>query len=253
MKQSQNNPDLLRLQREFFDQIANLDSFMSILRSLGGICFFMKDSEGRFMGGNNAEFSKLGVASEHDLVGKTDTDFFPPNFILLYRKDDLKVMRSGQPVLNRVEPVLNPDGSFSWHITSKYPLRNSQGVSIGIMGVMRDFDGSSMPWNLQRPFMRVMEYIDKNFHEEILMKHLAEATGLSLSQFERRFTEVFGQTPSRFLVRYRLTKASHLLVSSDKTIGTVAVECGFCDHSHFTRSFLGMFGITPGQYRRIKS
>lgn len=252
MKKTPKTTDFLLLQRAFFDKIANLDSFMSILRSLGGVCFFMKDSEGRFMGGNDAEFSKLGVASERDLVGKTDTDFFPRNLILQYRKDDLKVMRTGEPVLNRVEPVLNPDGSFSWHMTSKYPLRNAQGVSIGIMGIMRDFDGSSMPWNLQRPFMRVMEYIDEHYREEILMKDLAAATGLSLSQFERRFVEVFGQTPSRFLVRYRLTKASHLLVSSDKTIGTVALECGFCDHSHFSRSFLGMFGITPGQYRRLK-
>jgi PAS domain S-box-containing protein len=253
LKASRNQSNFLRLQRDFFDQIANIDAFMSMLRSLGGVCFFMKDREGRFMGGNDAQFLKLGVASERDLLGKTDMDFFfPENLILQYRKDDLKVMRTGKPVLNRVEPVANPDGSVSWHKTSKYPLRNAQGVSIGIMGIMRDFDGSAMPWNHQRPFLKVMEFIDRHYHEEILVKDLAAATGLSLSQFERRFLEVFGQSPSRFLVRYRLTKASHLLVSSDHTISSIAVDCGFYDHSHFSRSFFGMFGIPPGQYRNLK-
>jgi PAS domain S-box-containing protein len=252
LKKSRHNDRYLKLQREFFDQIANLDAFLTILRSLGSICFFMKDSEGRFMGGNPAEFAKLGVASETELVGKSDTDFFPTNLILQYRKDDIQVMKSGKAVLNRVEPVSNPDGSIGWHITSKYPLRNSNGESIGIMGIMRDFDQGSLPWNLQRPFLNVMEYIDKHYSEEILVKDLATAAGLSMSQFERRFKTIFGQTPSRFIVRYRLTKASHLLTNSDMTLGSVALESGFCDHSHFSRSFTAMFGVAPGQYRQNK-
>jgi PAS domain S-box-containing protein len=240
----------LQLQRKFFDHIANLDVFLTILRSLGGVCFFMKDKEGRFMGGNPAQLAKLGVASETELVGKSDTDFFPTNLILQYRKDDIQVMKTGKAVLNQVEPVSNPDGSISWHITSKYPLRNAKGESIGIMGIMKDFDRAALSWNLQRPFLKVMDYIDTHYSEEILVKDLAVAAGLSMSQFERRFTSIFGQTPSRFLVRYRLTKASHLLANSDMTLGSVALECGFCDHSHFSRSFTAMFGVAPGEYRR---
>ena len=252
MEKSRPNAQYLKLQRKFLDNIANLDAFLAILSSLGGVCFFMKDKGGRFMGGNPAEFAKLGVANETELVGKSDTDFFPTNLILQYRKDDIQVMKTGKAVLNRVEPVSNPDGSIAWHVTSKYPLRNAQGESIGIMGIMRDFDRDALPWNLQGPFLKVMEYIDTHYSEEILVKDLAVTAGLSMSQFERRFISIFGQTPSRFIVRYRLTKASYLLINSDRTLGSVALECGFCDHSHFSRSFIAMFGVAPGKYRRSR-
>ena len=79
---------------------------------------------------------------------------------------------------------------------------------------------------------------------------LAIVAGLSISQFDRRFRDAFGQTPSRFLIRYRLTRASQRLVDSDYTISRIAQEVGFYDHSHFTREFRNMFGTSPGRYRK---
>lgn len=77
-----------------------------------------------------------------------------------------------------------------------------------------------------------MDYIDAHCSEEILVKDRAVAAGLSMSQFERRFTSIFGLTPSRFHVRYRLNKARHLLENSDMTLVSFVLEFGFCDRIH---------------------
>ena len=230
----------------------NLDpnSILALFSALGDVYFFMKDRDGRFIGANNLQLEKLGLSSEEALIGKTDLDFFPSYMIAHYAKDDAQVMDSGEPILRRVELVANPDGSVSWHVTSKFPLYDNQGACVGIIGCMRDFDRSDNAWQPYRRMNAVVDYINLNFSEPIEMAQLAKVANLSISQFERRFRTVFEQTPSRFLIKYRLTRASQILMHSDNTVSEIAQEVGFYDHSHFTREFQKLFGMAPGRYRK---
>lgn len=226
-------------------------SIVSLFSALGDVYFFMKDREGRFIGANQLQLNKLGLHSEEELIGKTDYDFFPSYMIAHYATDDAHVMESGEPILRRVELVANPDGSISWHVTSKFPLLDIAGNCVGIVGCMRDFDRSDDAWQPYRRMNTAVDYISQHYAEPIEMTDLARVAGLSVSQFERRFRVAFQQTPSRFLIRYRLTRASQLLVHSDATISEIAHEVGFYDHSHFTREFLKVFNIPPGRYRKL--
>ncbi len=238
------------MQRRFLACVADVSAWIGVLSTLHDVYFFMKDREGRFMGGNAMQLSKLGLGREADLIGKTDRDFFPESLVRPYLVDDRRVMATGVPIRNRVEPVANPDGTVSWHLTSKFPLRDASGRCMGIAGVMRNFDGASRKWLPHGRLDRVLEHIAAHFHERLTMGKLAGLSGLSLSQFERRFREAFGQTPSRFITRFRLTRAGQLLVETDRTLSDIALSCGFYDHSHFTRVFRDMFGLAPGAYRK---
>ena len=115
-----------------------------------------------------------------------------------YAKDDSKVMKTGEPILRRVELVANPDGSVSWNINSKFHLKNRQGTCIGIVGYMRDFEKSDTAWQPYKRMNAVVEYIRENYQEPIEVSDLAAVAGLSVSQFERRFRVAFQETPSRF-------------------------------------------------------
>lgn len=210
----------------------------------------MKDAQGRFLGGNQLQLEKLGLKTEEELIGKTDFDFFPSYMTSHYAEDDAKVIQTGEPILRRVELVANPDGSVSWHITSKFPLHNKRGECVGIVGCMRDFERSDDAWQPYRRMNAAVEYISQHYDEPIEITELAKVASLSVSQFERRFRTVFEQTPTRFLIRYRLTRASQMLMHSDETISQIAQDVGFYDHSHFTREFQKLFGRPPGRYRR---
>jgi len=150
-----------------------------------------------------------------------------------------------------VELVANPDGSVSWHVTSKFPLYDNSGNCVSIIGCMRDFERSDNAWQPYRRMNAVVDHINRHYAEPIGLADLAKVASLSISQFERRFRIVFEQTPSRFLIRYRLTRASHILMHSDNTVSQIAQDVGFYDHSHFTREFQKLFGMAPGRYRKI--
>lgn len=230
------------------DQLAP-SSLLALLSGIGDIYFFMKDRDGRFIGANALQLEKLGLKSEEALIGKTDEDFFPSYMIERYASDDKLVMDTGEPIRRRVELVANADGSISWHVTSKFPLMDRSGECVGIVGYMRDFERSDDAWKPYRRMNAAVDYISEHYGEPIEIADLAQVASLSLSQFERRFRTAFQQTPSRFLIRYRLTRASQLLVHTDKTLSEIAHEVGFYDHSHFSREFQKLFNMAPGRYR----
>jgi PAS domain S-box-containing protein len=229
------------------------NSILATFTGLGDVYFFMKDKGGRFIGANQQQLEKLGLEHEEELVGKTDFDFFPSYMIADYSEDDATVIRTGEPILGRAELVANTDGSVSWHVTSKFPLFNRAGNCVGIIGYMRDLDRSENAWQPYRRMNSVVEYIGQHYSESIEVADLAKVASLSISQLERRFRAAFQQTPTRFLIRYRLTRASQILMQSEETLSYIAQEVGFYDHSHFSREFQKLFGVSAGHYRKTHS
>jgi AraC family transcriptional regulator len=48
----------------------------------------------------------------------------------------------------------------------------------------------------------------------------------------------------------RLDKAKQPLTNADARVANIALECGFADQSHLTRSFSAQLGMTPAAWRR---
>jgi AraC family transcriptional regulator len=79
---------------------------------------------------------------------------------------------------------------------------------------------------------------------------LARECGLSPSQFSRAFRKTVGESPHQWLIRQRIERAKALLSDNEASLAGIALVCGFCDQSHFTRSFTAWTGISPGRWRR---
>ena len=99
---------------------------------------FWKDLDSRYLGGNYLFANDCGAQTSEELIGMNDYDVFPVSEAENFRRDDRKVMDSGEPVLNIEEPQTRPDGSISWLQTSKVPIRDREGIVIGIMGSYTD-------------------------------------------------------------------------------------------------------------------
>jgi len=99
---------------------------------------FIKDNESRFITTNVAHLRILGVKTLEEVIGKTDFAFFPREQAEQYYADEQTIIRSGQPLLNRVEEVMERGGGKRWFLTTKIPRRNESGKIIGIMGISRD-------------------------------------------------------------------------------------------------------------------
>jgi PAS domain S-box-containing protein len=99
---------------------------------------YVKDTESRFIMCNKALVERMRMDSLDDILGKTDFDFVPPELAAQFRADEVKVIESGQPIINREEPIDSPDGRMRWNLATKVPLRDSQGKIIGIVGLGRE-------------------------------------------------------------------------------------------------------------------
>ena len=96
---------------------------------------YAKDTECRKTLTNKTDLQNMGCEKEEDAIGKTDFDFFPPKVAEIFYNDDQKIIREGQPVFNREEFFFDKNGNKNWLLTSKLPLRDENGNTIGLIGI----------------------------------------------------------------------------------------------------------------------
>ena len=99
---------------------------------------YIKDTEGRYVINNVMHTRFLGKTTPDEVVGKTVYDLFSREIAEEYDVDDQMVIQSGQPVVNREEPSLDPVGNPIWNLTTKVPLRDLQGKVYGLVAISHD-------------------------------------------------------------------------------------------------------------------
>ena len=99
---------------------------------------YLKDLAGRKTLVNPMELNYAGATSEAEILGKTDSDLFPPEVAAACRADDQEVLYSGKAVINREGTFTKPNGTFIWLLTSKVPLRDAAGNINGLIGINLD-------------------------------------------------------------------------------------------------------------------
>lgn len=93
-------------------------------------------------------------------------------------------------------------------------------------------------------------YVATNALSGFTVQEFSRIVGLTQWHFSRRFRSVFGVSPHRYVIEYRLARAKDLLASSRLSIADVAAECGFCDQAHLGRVFRKYLRCSPGRWRR---
>lgn len=100
----------------------------------------------------------------------------------------------------------------------------------------------------------VTRYISANLpRSKIPVAKLAQLVDMSTFHFARRFKQATHETPHQFILRCRLERARDLLRNSHHTLADIAHQVGFADHSHMTRAFKRMNGVTPSEWRNKRS
>lgn len=98
---------------------------------------FMKDAEGREVLSNRADCAANGWREE-EILGKTARELFPGEVGERIYQEDMHVLRTGQPILNREERIVTRDGEVRWFLSSKVPFRDASGRIIGLVGIGHD-------------------------------------------------------------------------------------------------------------------
>jgi PAS domain S-box-containing protein len=73
------------------------------------------------------------------MLGKTDFDFFTEEHAQPAYEDEQEIIRTGKPILGKLEEETHPDGRITWCLTTKMPWRDKDGNIIGTFGISKDF------------------------------------------------------------------------------------------------------------------
>ncbi len=95
---------------------------------------YVKDTEGRATLRNIASAHALGYEAPEDTVGLTDVEAERADRGQAILADDLRVVRTGEPIIDKEEP----DSAGGWLLTTKVPLHDGAGEIVGLVGVSRD-------------------------------------------------------------------------------------------------------------------
>jgi PAS domain S-box-containing protein len=99
---------------------------------------YFKDAQSHFLKAGKALAELLGVEDTDELVGKTDFDFFTEEHARPAFKDEQEIIRTGRPLIGKVEKEVLKDGRETWALTNKMPFRNKDGQIIGTFGISKD-------------------------------------------------------------------------------------------------------------------
>ena len=96
---------------------------------------------------------------------------------------------------------------------------------------------------------QVLNYIEAHLEQEIQLADLAQIAELSQSHFTILFKRSLHLTPWQYILQQRIERAKPLLKQRDRSLSTIALQCGFNSQSHFTQQFRKLTGLTPNVYR----
>jgi AraC family transcriptional regulator len=113
-------------------------------------------------------------------------------------------------------------------------------------GAKRSGTGGLTGWQIAR----VRAFIDKNLHRTIHTQALSAVARRSPAHFSRSFKLTFGEPPHAYVVKRRLEKACHLMVTSSASQSEIALSAGFSDQAHLCKLFRQAFGQSPASWRR---
>ena len=98
---------------------------------------YFKDTEGRFTR-VNSHAPYRGNKAPEEVVGKTDFDFFIEEHARAAYEDEQRVIKTGDPIIDKEEKEVYTDGSTTWLSTTKVPVFDDEGRVTGIVGISRD-------------------------------------------------------------------------------------------------------------------
>jgi AraC family transcriptional regulator len=98
--------------------------------------------------------------------------------------------------------------------------------------------------------LRVRAYIDSNLHRTIHIRDLSAIARRSPAHFSRKFKVAVGESPHAYVVKRRLERACHLMMTSSVSLSEIALNVGFSDQAHLCRLFRQAFGQSPASWRR---
>lgn len=161
--------------------------------------------------------------------------------------------RSGSVLNEGLKPLVLSliEHRRSSHTTHEYLVKANLFMIIHLLNQhCVDAKENEMALHLSYDKLKMALYwVRLSYAQDIPVKKAASLCGFSESHFMKLFKELTGMSFTAYLISYRLELAAKQLIETDLNIIEIALNCGFHNHSYFTRAFTKKYAATPMKYR----
>ena len=235
---------------ELNNRIEALSVMEALFDDVEDIVFFVKDGQGRYVLINRTVAARCGFAAKADVIGKTAAEVYPPPFGTEYLRQDRQVLESGKPIKDKLELQLYAQGVPGWCLTHKIPIFGITGAVVGMTGISRDLHVPKRRGEHFPEMSAVIDHIRTRYDSPLRVEDLADMASISTYNLDQRMKRIFHLTAGQFIMHTRIDAARDMLREDGTSIAGIAVRCGFCDQSAFTRQFKAITGLTPSVFRK---
>ncbi len=232
--------DTLVLNTRIVEQVADL---------MHDTAFFIKDGYGRYVVVNQSLVERHGLKDKAQMIGRRPCEICPGDYGLIPTEQDAQVLRTGRPIIERLELFWRRPHLPVWGLTSKLPIRDESGRITGLIGISKDLASPLNPGEIPSGLARALRHLENAYEGPVSPSALAHLAGMSPVRFARAIKRIYDITPRQMITKTRITAGCRLLRETDASIAQIALDCGFSDHSAFTRAFRAIIGITPTRFR----
>jgi PAS domain S-box-containing protein len=110
------------------------DLLHALMDNIPDLIYF-KDPDGRYTRINRAHAAALGLTDPEQAAGRSDADFFAPEYAQAAHDDERQLIATGQPLLGKLE---HETRSGRWYLATKVPIRDASGAASGLVGISKD-------------------------------------------------------------------------------------------------------------------
>lgn len=200
--------------------IQERDLLRTLMDSIPDTIYF-KDTSSRFTRINKAQASVLGVANSEDAIGKTDLDFQPHELAKVFYDEEQEIVKTGIPLIDRVEYNPTADGKRRWFSATKVPILDKRGRVTSIVGISRNITEHMLA---EEKFRGLLE----SAPDAVVVVDKKGIIQLVNSQTEKMFgydrSEIVGQTvdalvPGRFQKKHALHREGYYVEHPVRPMG----------------------------------
>jgi len=185
-----------RLQRRADDAMIEDRNLLNALLDNATDHLYFKDLNSRFTRINRSMAQAFNLNEPAEAIGMTDRDFFSSEHAEQALKDELEVIRTGRPIVNKEEKETWPDGHVTWVTSTKMPLKDAGGKIIGTFGISRDITRRKTAEQDLRNAQLFLDSIVENIPNMIFVKN---AHDLRFVRFNKAGEELLGYARSELM------------------------------------------------------
>lgn len=208
------------------------------------IQFFEESPDGISLFTNNRSVMKI-AATDIDIVLIKR---------LLQNNPGRGINRSDNPKVYEKEMYYKEYQSLNDSVKTHLKFEN-QGILLQLISRFLGSNNFKSDNNQSTPskILDTMSYVQLHLDENLTVAQLAKRANQNQDYFSKQFLIHTGQRPLNYIHEKKIERAQYLIATTDKTFLEIAIDTGFSNLPHFSKTFKQIVSLTPGEYRHQNS